>query len=688
MTRRPGDDDGAALILVMILVTVVAIGLGALLSLTDTSIRTTVTMRGQAATSADADGALQAAITNIRNSSYRATTGSQCFGTTDTLALPNFHGTSSAAVRCTGDPATVVIQCPSLSQCNRPGNAILTLGSIAGEDGLYIRQPTTSTFNVHGGIFSHSTVNVANGTLLTNSSLYARGTCSGAIQSTPAPACSYAGANPIGDDPGYLPAVSTVPAYRALPACTTANSVVTFLPGYYDDAAGLSSMMAGNSPCRHSTWWFTPGTYYFDFHNTGANSNPLLDSNGGNVWTVNDGYLVAGTPVDPSGRILAAPQVPAAIPGACNNPISDATAVGVQFIFGGDSQLAVKAGQAEICGSYSATKPPIAVYGLTSGTDSTTALTGGSALRLTGVSAAGGFGATATAANLVTADGTNYARWRSARRNDSTTVTVNGFAPPAAIPAGSVLKAATLRVVHRHGDAATSDSLGVTVTPSGGSSVSATVSGHPGGAAWQTDQVALDAAATGAIAEAVHAGTFTGSQIAVTANLSANNDTEDIDTIQLELSYVAPALRAGTGCVTTGPYLGGSTSSCALMTTTASPGNQFYVQGTSYAPNAVFDITLNNAAEQVFRFGVISRSLWIKETGSFSYVGPVVEVPDDAPGFGLTIYLTAYVCPASASCPATGTGDLRAKVAVVDADPVSPTPGRRQIAILSWTSPG
>src|SRR5207237_533042 len=121
--------------------------------------------------------------------------------------------------------------------------------------------------------------------------------------------------------------------------------------GYYDDANGLSSMMAGNSACRHSTWWFKPGTYYFDFHNAGTNRNPLLTSTA-NVWTVDDGYLVAGTPVNAAGLALASPPVPASIPGSCDNPIENNKAVGVQFIFGGDSQFNVKSGQVEICGTY------------------------------------------------------------------------------------------------------------------------------------------------------------------------------------------------------------------------------------------------------------------------------------------------------------------------------------------------
>ncbi|WP_235190774.1 hypothetical protein [Amycolatopsis rifamycinica] len=62
--------------------------------------------------------------------------------------------------------------------------------------------------------------------------------------------------------------------------------------------------------------------------------------------------------MDETGRIIAEPPVPAKIPGACDNPIDDVKALGIEFVFGGDSRLAVKAGQTEICGIYSAERPP------------------------------------------------------------------------------------------------------------------------------------------------------------------------------------------------------------------------------------------------------------------------------------------------------------------------------------------
>jgi hypothetical protein len=686
MTRLRRDDSGGSLVVVLIIVAVGSLVGGALLSLAGTGIHNTVGLREHAESRYAADGAIQAAVNNLRNSQYTGATGQDCLGAGDTLQLPQFYGTDSAAVSCVTDPAQVMIHCPSLSNCNRPGSAILTLGQVSGEDGINIKQPTNSSFNVHGGVFSNSNINVVNGTLNTNSRLHARGACTGSIVSTPTKQCNYgATANPFGNDPGYQPAAATVPVYRSLPPCTTRNSVVTFLPGYYDDAAGLTAMMDGNSACRHSTWWFKPGVYYFDFHNSGTNRNPLLP-NTANVWNIDDGYLVAGTPVNAAGAAIAAPANPASIPGACDNPIRNAGAVGVQFIFGGESRLAIKSGQAEICGTYSINKPPVAIYGLQPGTGGETdSVFAG--LAATSVPTPGGFGATATTANLATANGT--AATFTGQGNGSggqTTLSVSGFASPEAIPAGSILKSARLSITHRH-TSATQKKLDLTVTPvDGGTAQTMSTPLRTGGtnAPFQTDMFTLNVGAGWPLSQAVYAGTYSGVKVDVLANMG-NNVTAAIDAIQLELTYVKPAMRGGSGCITAGPY-NGSGSACALMTSINNNGNEFYVQGTTYAPAAVIDLTLNNAAEQVFRFGVAVRSLWVTITGSFSFSGPVIEVPDDSPGYGFSLYLTAYVCPDSTTCAATGTPVTRARIALVDGDPVSPTPGRRQVVVLSWNS--
>jgi hypothetical protein len=679
---RRGDDSGAALILVLIVVTVLGLVLGALLTFTDTGLRATLALRDQASSAYNADGAVQAAINNLRNSTYDAAVGQQCFAGSNTLALNNFYGADSAAVTCSPDPAKVLIQCPSLAHCNRPGTAILTLGRIAGEDGLNVTQPNGSAFNVHGVVFSNSNINMVKGSLVTNAAAYARGACTGTITSNPPVQCNYGAANALGNDPGYAAATATVPVHQNLPACTTANSVVTFLPGYYDDAVGLSQMMAGNSSCKHSTWWFKPGTYYFDFHNGGTSPNSLLTA-GSDIWTVNDGYLVAGSPVNSAGAGIATPPVPATIPGSCDNPINHANAQGVQFIFGGDSQLAVKAGQAELCGTLTPDTPPVALYGLTSGAETTSALT----LKATAVTP-GDF-TDATVAKLATVDG-NVATWTNngnGNGNQTGTVTTSGYAPPAAIPAGSILRSAKVRVYHANSALSTQDNLSLKITPTGGTAYTVPIPiSNPIDSSMHNDLIDISQGGTGILAQQIYAGTFTGAQIQYSATVKHKGN-EQLDEMQLELSYVAPALRAENGCTTAGPYTGvGNATTCAMVTTVNNSGGLFYVQGTTYAPAAALDITLNNATEQVFRFGVIARSLWVKETGSFAYIGPVIEVPDDSPGFVLSVFLQAYICPKASTCTPGGTPALTAKVAIVDADPTAPVSGRRQISVLSWSS--
>jgi Tfp pilus assembly protein PilX len=685
---RARSEEGAALVLVLILVTVIALGLGALLTRSDTSLRVTVGLRDQAAATYNADGAMQAAINNLRNSTYNDAAGQKCFGASNTLQLNNFYGPDSAAVTCSADPKKVLIQCPSLSQCNRPGNAILTLGTVSGEDGLNIRQNTGSTFRVHGNVFSNSNIDVVNGTLNTNASTWARTSCTGAVQSTPPPSCNYGSTpNVLGDDPGYSPAATDPPVHRNLPTCTTANSVVTFLPGTYDDVTGLNDMMQGNSSCKHSTWWFKPGVYYFDFRNTGVNANPLLPAAGGegNTWTINDGYLVAGTPVNAAGAIIASPPVPALIPGSCDNPIKNASAVGVQFIFGADSRLAIKAGQAEICGTYRADKAPVAIYGLKSGADTTTAWTGANALSMTAVDTAGLF---TSAGNVVKPDGLLATWTKTSSNNQTSTVTVSGFQPPAAIPVGSVLKSAKLVAVHGNSAGVTGDDRTIQLSPTGGTAINVTLP-KVADTAMHTDVIDLYQSGTGTLADLVTKGTFSGGKISYSTAVG-HAGIERVDSLQLELSFVPPAFRGSSGCVTSTPYTGGGQdgANCSLVTAVNNSGNQFYVQGTTYAPKAALDITLNNAAEQVFRFGVISRSLWVKETGSFSYGGVVIEVPDDSPGFVFSMYLAVYICPKAATCGTTGSPVLRSKVALVDSDPTTPQAGARQVTILSWSRPG
>ncbi|GAA0621314.1 hypothetical protein GCM10009534_65750 [Kribbella sandramycini] len=591
---------------------------------------------------------MEAAINNLRNSTYNGEPGQRCFGLSDSLSLVLFNGLDSAAVTCRPDPKEVVVQCRDAGECNRPANAVLTLGTIAGEAGLSVEQPADSTVQIRGSVASNSSIDVAAGQLGAVA-LSARGGCSGSLLGDPL--CNL-DVLPGGDNPDY-PSITVVPPHRSLPSCT-APGTVTFLPGYYDDAAGLTDLMASDSPCRGSTWWFKPGNYYFDFQNA---TNPLLAGES-HAWTVDSGTLIGGTLVG----------------GSCASPL-DGAAAGVRFVFGGDSRLVVKGGRAELCGSYSANQPPIAVQGLTSGTAAVTT----DLLRPTSVGLLSKFGLSATPGRLAAVDGV-AASWKSTAAGDSAPLTLSGYSQAGLIPAGSVLESAALKITHRHSDAASVDRLDLSVDVGSGAPITATVMGGLGGSAYRTETVPLDSERTGALAQEVYAGTFTGASVSVTTRLPAKDDTEDIDAVQLELRYTAPALRAADGCVTTGPYPS-NTSACALV----AASGRFVVHGTVDAPEGVLDLDVAPGTQPVVSGGVVVRALHLTATGRLS--GVTIARPDDSPGFTFGVQLTAYICPGALLCPAGGKPALQARIGLVDTDPEHPAAGRRAVTVLGWWRP-
>lgn len=706
---RRSDDTGATLVLVLIIVTVVAVVVAAILSQADTSVRTTEAVRDAAGSTYNADGAAQVAINQLRRSTYNnSDDGTSCFGSTNTLTVPYpatngiiGNAASSAAVVCTPEPGTGAQSSPvPITQQNKPGNAILTLGQNAAEDGVHIKPLSSANpFRAHGSIVSDSNIVVTQGSLETNTGVFAHTGCTGTITSTPPPSCN-AGIVPDPGDCANSPSTcgqyhfdpyygsGAVPTYQPVPTNCT-GGVVTFNPGYYDDANALNALTTGNGPCGGSVWWFKPGTYYFDFHNN--QQDPTYDSllgTGTDTWTVSRGTLLAGTPVDANGTVLSTPPSNPTVPGACENPIKSTSAVGVQFIFGGASQLVISgsggnAANAEICGTYHADRPPIAIYGVKSGTDTTSTANG---LALNAVTPGGNF-TNATVTSLANADG-QYATWTNGSGKKTGTVTLTGYAPANSVPAGSVLKSAVLRVVHREpASSATPSNIQVTITPNGGTALPATgLTVSP--STWKADTVDV----TSALAPIVHSSGFSGASMQFSATMNGSGS-EDLDTIQVDLTYAAPAFRGETtqsipGNCLAATYTGGSAGQCAVLSTSSSYAGAFYVQGTTYVPSAVVDLTLNNITDQVLRFGVVSRSLWVKETGSLNYSGPVIEIPDDSPGYGTAstvVDLMVYVCPGSSVCSSSGRLELTARVQLWDPTG-SPVAGARQVSILSWST--
>ena len=657
VTRRPGPEhrlegeDGSVLVMALAFLSLFGLAIAALLGFADTSFRTTIAVRERSAGLYAADGAVEAAINAWREPSSGVGSSAGACGSFS----PPVVNDVATRVECTAYAPEVVAGGTAVSSANKPRTALLTTSTNAGEDGLL--QGSNSGLHIKGHVYSNSTVRntASSAQLLVDGPLTAEGGCSGNIESTPDPQCDAAPSS-LGDDPGYDPAVTTVPPYRTLPSCT-AGPVVSFLPGYYDDAVGLTSMMSGSGPCAGKVFWFRPnpsggvGVYYFDFHGTSR------------VWTVDDSnaVLIGGTPKgwspsDPS------PSVP--VPGGCYSPL-DVAKDGVQFMFGNDSRLAVRAGKVEVCAQPSATTVPVALYGIKSGAEATT----------------GPVTSKATAATSGTA--THFADPAKAiERDDVLTIAdlttgspaaslhLTGFTLPASIPSGSVLNAATLRVAHRYSRA----SLSATITPAGGSAVTVTVP-TPGNdnRANPVHDDAVDVKA--ALAPGTKANGLSSLSVKLDATRTGGGTAagfSDIDAVRLELTYTPPALqsqRKPGSCTGTAPYQPAGSAGCAFVTTDGAQ-TELYVQGTFYAPYAALDVNLTNVSGQVFRWGLVARSVRLSITPSSSFLEPTIQIPDDTGTPARRLILTAYVCPGAASCPAgSGTPQVRAEVKFNDASP-------------------
>jgi hypothetical protein len=719
------DDRGSTLIMVLFIVAVIGLGGAALLTFSETSIRTTIALRDQAGNAYNADGAGQAAINSLRTgygftspALFNNDTAQKCFGTgttSGTLPLQDFYpatssnGTApgSASVVCTADPATGVNgTVVPITSANRPAQAIMTLGQVAGEDGINVK-PLSGTPFAADTVKSNSTIKVVSGSMQSTGAVTAKTLCTGSI--TPSATCST---GVTLADPAYAANTTVVPPYQPVPADVAAScpgGVVTFSPGYYDNASALTTLMDSTGACAGSTWWFTPGTYYFDFHNNTLDTDVFRGATTGgsgsaDQWGITSGNLVAGTPTNSSGNVIASPGASPVIPGSCQSPTRSTSNAGVQFIFGGDSQLSlVGAADAEICGTYSATKPPIGVYGVKTGTATTTTLTGTgttatSSLKMNAVVTPGLF---TNPINVIQEDSI-YATWvKTTATRETSTLTVTGYVP-SAIPAGSIVKLATVRVRHansaKYVTGTLKDALAVTFTPKG-------VTGSPAGpaiplsptlpnsTAFAADVLSVHATGgTSTLANYVHEYGFTGADMAYAATLS-HAGTESIDDIQLNITYVVPQFRnQGIGTTTTNclkvAYTGAAGTGCAVLSTSELPAftGVFYVQGTTYTPLAPVDLTLASASRPALLLGVISRSLWLTQTGAFTYPGPVIDIPDVTPGDNGNpiVFLTVYVCPGATTLtcstdPARITV-LRAKALIDDSAPP------RRMKILSWSN--
>ena len=479
---------------------------------------------------------------------------------------------------------------------------------------------------------------------------------------------------------GAVPALQTPPT-----TCT--SGVAVFTPGFYDDAAALTT---ATGLC--SVAWFKPGTYYFDFHNNScANvcpSNVFGSGNAGSdLWDIpGNKPVIGGTPTDANGNVLSIPSTSPTMPGSCESPITSTTAVGVQFVFGGDSQIMLeKNAQVELCGTYHADRPPIVVYGLKTGSTPTVAAASSRQPSGTPTTSGSGTWTGVTAANLGT--GGPGAVWTTSNASAASTVlTVPGFAPAAAIPAGAVLTGATVHVAHKEPDNKTTSNSSLTVKV-GTTTTASVVVAAAGSTTTTTSNIVLNATtnatAFNSLQTEVHKSGYTGATIAYTANAKVAGATT-VGPITLDLTYYLPVLRGEAGTC-----IDGSVSGCTYFMNLLQNGNNkivFYLQGTTYVPLGDLNFTLSNFSAEIAKFGIVGRQLEFQiNNGNPRYTGPIFEIPDNSPGYGYentTVDLKVHLCTRS-SCTTGDPVALTARVQLWDQSG-SPVPPGRQVSVLTW----
>lgn len=711
-------DEGAVLIFALIIVTAIALVVGTLLTTGSSSLKTAVQLRNVAGSSYAADAAGNIAINDMRTGYGFASNTFEsafdndpsslagCFGNTlatvggtDSLLLKNFYPqsgaggtvpTSSAYVECSGESGTGKDGPPVLiSSKNKPGFAIITLNGDIN---------SAANLAVHGGVYSNAAI--VGPVTLDAGDAWANGACAQTTVVTGTKHCITGTTIPDPNDcsvpaqattcHGYDPDLSSVPTLQTPP--TSCNSgVAIFQPGYYDDADALNT---ATSLCSVS--WFKPGDYYFDFHNNScANVCPanLFPTGSSDTWTIPRGKtVIGGTPVNAAGAVIAQPSSNPTLPGSCQSPITSSSAVGVQFMFGSDSQLYLAGGgsqgaQMELCASYHTNQPPIEFYGLKTGGTPISATANGLLASGTpsGTTSAGaGSWSNLTSAALATADGT-AATWTTTGNGTKTgTLTVPGFAPPTAIPAGSVLTGATLRLTHKEAD---SNASTATIKVSGATAPTTNIA-IPNRTTSGTDNIDLTTNPTvfNALQHQVHDYGYAGATVAITGTVKTNgSNTETVDAVSLDLTYYVPVLRGESGtCVA------GTGTPCTLIGLDTSGNNkiQMYLQGTTYTPYGDLNFTLSNFSAEVAMFGVIARKVEFNiNTGNPSYHGPIFQIPDDSPGYGYqnsTADLKVHVCLGQATCGASDPVALTARVQLWDPSG-SPVANQRQVTVLSWS---
>lgn len=418
MKRRSlRSDDGATLIIVMIIVTVIATVMGALLSQVDTNVHTTTVLFDQTSRTYASDAAGQAVIAQLQNGKLPCATATSSTVNLGSSGSPFYSpvstvdGPLNASATCTPDTQSGVTTTTTTSGSgvgigggdnNLPSYALLAMEPNSLAEGVTLPLSNKTVCVENGKVASNSSINITNNVLgVRVSGTGTAGDCStgsgtglaiqaygnngsGGCQSSggkysPTP-CTALGSL-IGTPTAPKPDTTSIGTVNPAPVCKKngGTTYAAFVPGKYTNVALL------NSPCSGSATyeWFSPGTYFFDYGSTAwtwpatlVGGTPTSGPTSTNPDGSSNTPVIAGLNPTNASTLTALSNIPAwptsssQHPYACADPSVQQQYPGIEFVFGGTSTFTPNSGgNAELCGSYSTSAPPIAIYGTSSSSD-------------------------------------------------------------------------------------------------------------------------------------------------------------------------------------------------------------------------------------------------------------------------------------------------------------------------------
>lgn len=746
ITRRraaAAGDSGASLLLVLIFVLVVGSSLAALLPYTQTGISEVATARQVRSVQNAVDGAVQGAIGQVRLNTDACVGNDRPTYTAPSYPDPLQPTNPSAAVN-------VTVTCSPVSSSNSSSNvppyAIVTTNgplTVSGNNiltvdgGIYTNGAITTTHNgadlCQATSPTHLCVNVVGPVYTTHAPGGGSGyncdaglVLSSAFPPSGTPHCPSQSGDPAFPDTSaaeYPSSLGTsIPSMKdPLGTCTSANSIVTFVPGYYSEIPQTDPVSCKNN--KSDVWWFapcaaaatggscasdsSPGTYYLDFpdgnYDNYASSQATWDLNSSKLNLIG-GSLKSGW--GPSTGYNT-------IDGATAGQRCDPSGTGVQVVLGGPTQLQTgTSASIELCasatdpgGSEDGSKQRIALYGVPSDYPSATA--GPRSESTNGPTAPTAIASVSGDTDFTSPSGAKQHADSNVAQGDYTGttattygVTLSNYTTPSD---GSLVTHAWLEVTHAETDTGLDPNVTVKYPVPGGTITDTCELNGTGSSALQTDEIDLMNMKSNNCTQsgpATNLGSaslrwFLMKNMTVTYEVSGSKNvgsTSDpahayVDGVELKTKSIAPGVepeRTAKGEASSSYY-------AFTNSDTFNPAdNNAYFIGTVYTPDAPVWAAVHNTPFTIFRRGVVVQALTVNANSSSKQTDAPFELPSSFTT--RDVLFTATV---------GGKVELRARVHFIDFTDVTPAdckhpdkdpsdsaqyfPGR-SVCIEAWTS--